>query len=156
MRFRIFSIVITLTAFAAVIQADDDDGGSAVVDKYTKQMLALRKEGKSWKEIEAIMGIWSSEDEEQKFPEHIEPKRSQAGGRQAGTTKNPYDYDPETSPYIAQALLDQMYLVEAEGRLKFIEISQVQKPQNMKYTLPIIKYVAELDDDAILNVKDDD
>lgn len=150
MRVSIVLIVATLTAPLVMSMTEEEEEDYKRPQKYFLEMQELRAKGKSWKEVEAIMGIWSSEDEEQKFPEHIEPKGPHLG-RQAkpGTTFSPYDVDPEKSWQILIELVNQMYLIEARGQALLLEIRDEQEPKNMKYTLPMIKYVSELDYDSI-------
>lgn len=153
MRFSVVLIVLVLAPSQVMSLMQEDDVMPS--KKYFHEIQKLREQGKTWKKVEEIMGIWSSEDDEQVFPEHIEPKGRQAG-RQADTTANPYDIDPAKSQMLLSDLQHQMYMSEAENAWKFLEILQNHPPRDMKYALPVARYVSTLEDDTILDVRDDD
>lgn len=156
MRFWVTIIVVVATALPVMTQEQEpvlDDG--ALHDKYVKEIRELLEQGKSWKEIETIMGIWSSEDEEQTFPEHIEPSGRQSGRQGGSETKNPYDYEPSTSHLVVQEMVDQMYKIAAEGQARFEWVTKNNPPKNTKYTIPIIEYVSNFNEKLLRELKDD-
>lgn len=70
---HLWAVLIVATAAALIDQVFDEEKDEAdygmviddaILDKYIKQIGELRAQGKSWREIDQIMGIWWPEGDE--------------------------------------------------------------------------------------------
>lgn len=126
-------------------KGDDDDDSSLIdeelLQKYLVEIRQLRSQGKSWKEVENIMDIWWPEDDERGASERFE-----ARGRQGAKQLSDQEQVNEMIKLLYRRLAeDQERLDTHKGG-----------PKETKYTIPIIKYVANLDESQLINLPDDD
>lgn len=145
MRCWVILIVATATIIPAMVRGGRDETNmidNKLLKSYLEEMQGYLDQGKSWPEIDDIMDIsWPPSDERYRPPS----PESKAKARQA---------DTRTDQQKVNDIVKLLHKRLSEDQLRLER--HPTGPQQTKYTLPIIRYVANLDDDALKNLDKDD